>query len=87
MHFCAFLGEGGRVKIVKLAQFGLNSNQPRTKEMKSVCSKSEKVTGMRVVVQERVGISNKSIAKSEPLRNKECGREECFVCSSEGGKC
>ena len=32
-------------------------------------------------------ISNKSLAKSEPLRKKECGREECFVCSSEGGKC
>ena len=29
----------------------------------------------------------KSLAKSEPLRNKVCGREECFVCTSEGGKC
>ena len=57
------------------------------KEMKIVCSKFEILTGMRVVVQERAGISNKSLAKSEPLRNKECGREECFVCASKGGKC
>ena len=25
--------------------------------------------------------------KSEPLQRKCCGREECFSCSTEGGKC
>ena len=58
-----------------------------TKEMKIVCNQFEKVTGMRVVVQERAGIKNKSLAKSEPLRSKKCERQECFICTSEGGKC
>ena len=55
--------------------------------MKEVCVKFEKVTGMHVAVQERAGISNKSLAKSEPLRSKKCGRQECFVCLTRGGKC
>ena len=58
-----------------------------TKEMKEVCVKFEKVTGMHVAVQERAGVSNKSLAKSEPLRSKKCGRQECFVCLTRGGKC
>ena len=59
----------------------------QTKEMKDVCAKFEEVTGMRVSVVERAGASNKRLAKSEPLKRKGCGREECFPCSSGGGKC
>ena len=43
--------------------------------------------GMDVKVVERAGKSVKSDAKSEPLRNKSCGRATCMCCSSgnEGG--
>ena len=59
-----------------------------TKEAKDVCAKFELVTGMRVVVQERAGSSNKHLAKAAPLKRKGCGREECFTCKSGGGgKC
>ena len=56
-----------------------------TKEMKKVCVKFEKVTGMHVAVQERAGVSNKSLAKSELLRSKKCGRQECWFVLPEGG--
>ena len=56
-------------------------------EMKEVCKKFESVTGMRVVVQTRAGKANKQLAKSEPLRNKKCGRDDCLPCSSRGGSC
>ena len=58
-----------------------------TKEAKDVCAKFEAVTGMRVVVQERAGSSVKHLAKAEPLKHKGCGRDECFSCSTGGGKC
>ena len=43
--------------------------------------------GMDVKVVERAGKSVKSDAKSEPLRNKSCGRATCMSCSTgnEGG--
>ena len=43
--------------------------------------------GMDVKVVERAGKAVKSDAKSEPLRNKSCGRDNCMCCSSgnEGG--
>ena len=56
-------------------------------EMREVCKKFENVTGFRVAVQTRAGKANKNLAKSEPLRRKKCGREECFPCSTRGGKC
>ena len=56
-------------------------------EMRDVCAKFENVTGMHVVVKERAGQKNKSISKSEPLKNKTCGRENCFPCGSGGGDC
>ena len=39
------------------------------KEMKEVCAKFEAVTGMHVVVKERAGLKNKSVAKAEPLKS------------------
>ena len=56
-------------------------------EMKEVCKRFESLTGMRVVVQTRAGKANKQLAKSEPLRSKKCGREECLVCATRGGSC
>ena len=43
--------------------------------------------GMDVRVIERAGKSVKSDAKSEPLRSKNCGRDDCMCCSTgnEGG--
>ena len=43
-----------------------------TTEMREVCRKFEAVTGMRVVVQERAGRANKTLAKSEPLKKEKC---------------
>ena len=58
-----------------------------TKEMNEVCRNFESVTGMRVVVQTRAGKANKQLAKSEPLKSKKCGRNDCFPCTTRGGKC
>ena len=58
-----------------------------SKDAKEVCRKFEQVTGMRVVVQERAGNANKALAKSEPLKNEKCGRNDCFPCETGGGKC
>ena len=58
-----------------------------TNEMKAVCNKFEEVTGFRVAVQTRAGRANKQLAKSEPLRRKKCEREDCFPCTTRGGKC
>ena len=58
-----------------------------SKDAKEVCRKFEQVTGMRVVVQERAGNANKALAKSEPLKNEKCGRQDCFPCETGGGKC
>ena len=52
-----------------------------------MCAKFEAVTGMHVVVKERAGLKNKSVAKAEPLKSKVCGRENCFPCISGGGNC
>ena len=72
----------------KIASLMLNTTDGcLTNEMKNVCAKFEKEIGMRVCVQERAGISNKYLAKSEPLRRKECGRLECFIYLSSGGRC
>ena len=42
---------------------------------------------MRVVVQTRAGRAIKQLAKSEPLKNRKCGRDECFPCSTRVGMC
>ena len=48
----------------------------------------EKLTGMRVAVQERAGNALKHLAKSEPLKSRGCGRIDCFICTSGGaGNC
>ena len=57
------------------------------REMRDVCAKFENVTGRHVVVKERAGQKNKSISKSEPLKNKTCARENCFPCGFRGGDC
>ena len=58
-----------------------------TKEMKEVAKKFEEVTGWRVPVVERAGVRMVSIAKEEPLRSKNCGRQDCFFCRTGGGNC
>ena len=58
-----------------------------TAELKEVCRKFEEVTGMRVPVRERAGNALKHLAKSEPLKEKGCKREDCFPCATGGGKC
>ena len=58
-----------------------------TKEMKEVCKKFEEVTGWRIPLVERVGISVRSIAKAEPLKMEGCKRLDCFPCTSGGGNC
>ena len=58
-----------------------------TKDMKDVSAKFEEVTGMRVAVVERAGCSIKRLAKSEPLKVKGCDRDDCFPCTTGGGKC
>ena len=58
-----------------------------SKEMKEVTKKFEEVTGWRVPVAERAGVRMASIAKAEPLRSKNCGRQDCFCCRTGGGNC
>jgi hypothetical protein len=55
--------------------------------MKTVCKNFESVTGIRVVVQTRAGRAIKQLAKSEPLKRRKCGRDDCFPCSTRGGRC
>ena len=58
-----------------------------TEKMKAACRDFGISMGMDVRVIERAGNSVRSDAKSEPLRNKSCGRGDCMCCSSgnEGG--
>ena len=56
-------------------------------EMKEVCCKFEAMTGMKVLIKQKAGEKNKQIAKAEPLKEKNCGRENCFPCSTGGGNC
>ena len=59
-----------------------------TADFKEVCTKFEKVTGMRVAVQERAGNALKHLAKPEPLKKRGCERADCFICTSGGaGNC
>ena len=56
-------------------------------EMKVVCKQFENLTRMRVVVQTRAGRAIEPLAKSEPLKDRKCGQDECFPCSTRGGMC
>ena len=58
-----------------------------TKEMKATCKGFEKVTGWRVPVEERAGLSMRSMAKAKPLKKKGCQWADCFPCSTGGGNC
>ena len=53
-----------------------------TEKMKAVCKDFGATMGMDVKVVEGVGKAVKSDAKSEPRRNKSCGRDNCMCCSS-----
>ena len=53
-----------------------------TEKMKAACRDFGISMGMDVRVIERAGNSVRSDAKSEPLRNKNCGRGDCMCCSS-----
>ena len=53
-----------------------------TEKMKAACRDFGISMGMDVRVIERAGNSVRSDAKSEPLRNKSCGRGDCMCCSS-----
>ena len=51
------------------------------KALKGACADFERATNIKVVVKLRAGQSLKSDSKAEPLRMKECGRNECLCCS------
>ena len=57
------------------------------KELKKECKKFEELTWMRVIVMEGAKSAIKHLAKSEPLKSKGCGRDDCFPCSSKSSKC
>ena len=59
---------------------------PMAELMKTECAKFEKVHGIRVQVCLKAGQSVKSDAKSEPLRNTGCARENCLPCKSSEGR-
>ena len=77
-------GEGGQVSAPLIID---PTSGSMLKEMKKECKKFEELTGMRVVVMERAGSAIKHLAKSEPLKSKGCGRNDCFPCSSRSSKC
>ena len=59
-----------------------------TQKMKEACTRFEEEAGMRVVVRERAGLKMKADCKPEPLRNKDCGRNNCLCCrSGHPGRC
>ena len=53
-----------------------------TGALKSACNKYYEATGVQVTVCLRAGFSVGSDAKSEPLRQKSCGRDNCLCCST-----
>ena len=56
-----------------------------SKKMKQVCKTFKAEHNIDVRVFERGGVKIGSIAKSDPLSQKGCQREDCFPCSSGGG--
>ena len=58
-----------------------------TEKIKAACKELRISMGMDVKVIEKAGNSGRRDAKSEPLRNKNCGRVACMCCSlgNEGG--
>jgi hypothetical protein len=59
-----------------------------TAKLKVVCQKFENTSGFRVLVKERAGDALRQDSKSEPLRTRSCGREDC-LCRNSGkpGNC
>ena len=53
-----------------------------TEKMKAACKEFGISMAMDVKVIERAGNSVRRDAKSEPLRNKNCGRSNCMCCTS-----
>ena len=53
-----------------------------TVALKLACNKYKEATGIEVKVLLRAGASVGSDAKSEPLRGKACGRQDCLCCST-----
>ena len=59
-----------------------------TSKLKQVCQKFEVTSGIRIAVIERAGDSVRQDAKSEPLRARGCGREDCLCCANgKSGRC
>ena len=56
-----------------------------SKKMKQVCKKFKVEHLIDVRVFERGGVKIGNIAKPDPLSPKNCGREDCFSCTSGGG--
>ena len=52
-----------------------------TDKLKEACMKFEAVSGIHLTVRPKAGRTIRKDAK-EPFRNKECGRTNCFCCSS-----
>ena len=53
-----------------------------TCKIKPICQKFEKTRGFRILVKQRAGDAMRQDARSEPLRNRSCGRKDCLCCSS-----
>ena len=60
-----------------------------TEDIRKVCDKYHKSTGMRVVVRMRAGQAMRGDPKAEPFRRAGCQRATCLACGSgdSGGKC
>ena len=54
-----------------------------SENIKKACRDYEVATGICVRLKLRAGAKMGADAKSEPLRNKECGRLDCFSCKSD----
>ena len=77
-------GEGGQVSAPLIVD---PTSGNMLTELKKECKKFEDLTGIRVVVMERAESTIKHLAKSEPLKSKGCGWDNCFPCSSKSSKC
>ena len=56
-----------------------------SKQIKQVCKKFEKEHKIGVRLYERGGNKIENFVRSDPLKPKTCGRENCFPCKSGGG--
>ena len=65
---------------------GPSAGEVISKKMKDVCKIFKNEHNIDVKVFERGGINIGNIAKSDPLSPSNCGRNDCFSCTSGGGR-